>query len=49
MTIRELYTYLSKEVPKKALEPPLDREQIPEIQPGLKGLGEMAERVVVRY
>ena len=49
VTVRELYTYLSKQVPKKALEAPLDREQIPRILPGLNVLGEMAERAVVRY
>ena len=49
VTVQELYTYLSKEVPRKALEPPLDREQIPEIKPNLKLLEAMTDRTLVQY
>jgi len=49
VTVTEMYDYLRREVPKKALEPPLDREQVPGILPDPKLLGEMADKVLVRW
>ncbi|MFH1009471.1 MAG: caspase family protein, partial [Candidatus Latescibacterota bacterium] len=49
VTVGELYSYLSKQVPKKALEAPLDREQIPQIRPGLSVLGGMENQILVEY
>ena len=40
VTVEELYRYLAEEVPAKALEPPLDREQVPEIRPPVDRLGD---------
>lgn len=49
VTIQELYHYLAKEVPAKALEPPLDREQVPEIWPSVDRLRERGQRILVQY
>jgi hypothetical protein len=48
VTVAELFRYLEKEVPRKALEPPLDREQIPQLLPSIGALGER-DRILVRY
>ena len=49
VTVEELYHYLAKEVPAKALEPPLDREQVPEIRPPVDRLGDRGRRILVQY
>ena len=49
ITVEELFRYVRKEVPHKALESPLDREQIPELVPALERLGERGTRELVRY
>jgi outer membrane protein assembly factor BamE (lipoprotein component of BamABCDE complex) len=49
ITIGELFRYLEREVPRKALEPPLDREQVPSLFPSLERLGDGAEHVLVQY
>ena len=49
VTVEELFTYVEREVPRKALEPPLDREQVPEILPSAERLGERGKRVLVEY
>ena len=49
ITVEELFRYIKREVPKKALESPLDREQVPELLPSVDRLGERAHRVLVQY
>jgi hypothetical protein len=49
VTVAELFRYLEREVPRKALEPPLDREQLPELLPSPDQLGDRAQRVLVEY
>lgn len=49
VTVAELFGYVRRQVPAKALEPPLDREQVPQILPGLEALGERGRRVLVQY
>jgi hypothetical protein len=49
VTVSELFRYLEREVPRKALEPPLDREQIPELLPSPEQLGDRAQRVLVEF
>ena len=49
VTVEELYHYLAEEVPAKALEPPLDREQVPEIRPPVDRLGGRGRRILVQY
>ena len=49
VTVEELYRYLTKAVPAKALEPPLDREQVPEIRPPVDRLGNRGRRILVQY
>ena len=49
VTVEELYRYLAKEVPAKALEPPLDREQVPEVWPPVDRLGDRGQRILVQY
>ena len=49
VTVAELFRYVEEEVPRKALEPPLDREQVPEILPSVSRLRDRGDRVLVRY
>lgn len=49
VTVEELFRYVYQEVPHKALEPPLDREQVPEVRPSVERLGERGKRVLVQY
>jgi len=49
VTVEELFAYVEREVPRKALEPPLDREQVPELLPSVERLGEHAGRTLVHY
>lgn len=49
VTVEELFRYVYREVPRKALEPPLDREQVPEVRPSVERLGERGKRVLVQY
>jgi uncharacterized caspase-like protein len=49
ITVAELFDYLRLEVPRKALQAPLDREQIPEILPRVERLGARAEFTLVGY
>lgn len=49
VTVGELFRYVQREVPRKALEQPLDREQIPELLPSVERLGNRGERVLVQY
>lgn len=49
VTVGELYTYLAREVPRKALETPTDKEQQPSLLPPPQVLGERLKRVLVRY
>ena len=49
MRVEELFRYMSREIPRKALEPLLDREQVPEILPSVERLGKRGRRVLVRY
>lgn len=49
VTVEELFRYVRREVPRKALELPLDREQVPELLPAVEQLGERGTRVLVRY
>ena len=49
VNVEELYRYLAKEVPAKALEPPLDREQVPEVWPSVDRMGNRAQRILVQY
>jgi hypothetical protein len=49
VTVGELFQYVQREVPRKALEPPLDREQVPQLLPSVARLGKQAERVLVEY
>ena len=49
VTVEELFAYVEREVPRKAYEPPLDREQVPELLPSMERLGERGRRVLVQY
>lgn len=49
VTVKELYRYIAEEVPAKALEAPLDREQVPEIRPPLDRLGDRGNRILVQH
>ena len=49
VTVEELFAYVEREVPRKALESPLDREQVPELLPSAGRLGERGKRVLVQY
>ena len=49
VTVAELFRYVEKQVPRKALEPPLDREQVPQLLPGIDQLGRRGERILVQY
>lgn len=49
VTVQELYRYILKEVPAKALEAPLDREQVPEMWPSIDRIGLKAQRILVQY
>ena len=49
VNVEELFRYLEREVPRKALEAPLDREQVPQILPSPERLGERGKRVLVQY
>lgn len=49
VTVEELFAYVERGVPRKALEPPLDREQVPELLPSPGRLGERAGRILVQY
>ena len=49
VTVSELYRYVEREVPRWATKPPLDREQIPMLLPGVDRLGGRGERVLVNY
>ena len=49
VTVEELFAYVEREVPRKAYEPPLDREQVPELLPSRERLGDRGRRVLVQY
>ena len=49
VSVEELFRYVEREVPRKAYEPPLDREQVPQILPSVERLGKRGRRVLVRY
>lgn len=49
VTVGELNAYLTREVPRKALELPIDKEQRPSLLPPPEVLGERMKRVLVRY
>ena len=49
VTVEELFAYVRREVPPKALEAPLDREQVPELLPSLNRLKDRGKRVLVQY
>lgn len=49
VSVEELFTYLERQVPAKALEAPLDREQVPEVWPSVDRLGERGKRILVQY
>lgn len=49
VTVEELFRYIARQVPRRALTPPLDREQVPELFPALERLGDRADRVLVEY
>jgi len=49
VTVAELFRYVEREVPRKAYEPPLDREQVPELLPSMGRLGDRGRRVLVQY
>jgi len=47
VSVGELFRYIEREVPRKALEPPMDREQVPRIFP--ERLGERGKQILVQY
>ena len=49
VNVEELYRYLERQVPAKALEAPLDREQVPEVWPSVDRLGARGRRVLVQF
>ena len=49
ITVEELFRYVNREVPRKALEQPLEINQVPNLLPPVGQLGERAQWVLVQY
>ena len=49
VSVEELFAYLERQVPAKALEAPLDREQVPEVWPSVDRMGKRGQRILVQY